>query len=116
MTGGGIVGTFLNANNTRHTGAELGGSYVLTRGLFTASGAGDQLTTRAAYTWWHFVFTDDVRGSTTVGPNALIAKDGNRLPGAPPRQASWSSPRPSPDSRCSDIRSILPTGAIRRAI
>lgn len=83
VTGGGIQGTYLNANDTRHTGLEMGAGYVVKKGLFAKEGKGDTVTTRAAYTWSRFVFTEDVFGATTAGPNSLIAKSGNLLPGAP---------------------------------
>jgi iron complex outermembrane receptor protein len=77
--------TFQNANGTRHTGVEAGGAMVLTKGL-VAKGGGtkdDSLQTRVAYTWSRFKFTDDVRGGGAVGPNVLIAQDGNTVAGAP---------------------------------
>ena len=78
-------GTFQNANGTRHTGVEAGGAMVLKKGLFAQGGAGkeDSLQTRVAYTWSRFKFTDDVRAGGAVGPNVLIAKDGNTVAGAP---------------------------------
>jgi iron complex outermembrane receptor protein len=78
-------GTFQNANGTRHTGVEAGGAMVLTKGLFATGGGAkdDSLQTRVAYTWSRFKFTDDVRGGGVGGPNVLIAKDGNTVPGAP---------------------------------
>ena len=78
-------GTFQNANGTRHTGVEAGGGMVLGKGLFAQGGAGreDSLQTRVAYTWSRFKFTDDVRAGGAVGPNVLIAKDGNTVAGAP---------------------------------
>lgn len=77
--------TFQNANGTRHTGVEAGGAMVLTKGLFAKGGGvkDDSLQTRLAYTWSRFKFTDDVRGGGAVGPNVLIAKAGNTVPGAP---------------------------------
>lgn len=77
--------TFQNANGTRHTGVEVGGAMVLTKGLFAQGGGGreDSLQTRVAYTWSRFKFTDDVRGGGIGGPNVLIAKDGNTVAGAP---------------------------------
>ncbi len=77
--------TFQNANDTRHTGVEVGGAMVLTKGLFAQGGGGreDSLQTRVAYTWSRFKFTDDVRGGGIGGPNVLIAKDGNTVAGAP---------------------------------
>ena len=77
--------TFQNANGTRHVGVEAGGTMVLARGLF-ASGSGmndDSLQVRAAYTWSHFRFTEDVRGGGVGGPNVLIAAEGNTIAGAP---------------------------------
>lgn len=84
-TGGAIQGTFLNANDTRHTGIEAGGAMVLTKGLLARGerAKDDSLQARVAYTWSLFKFTDDVRGATPAGPNSLIAQSGNRLPGAP---------------------------------
>lgn len=77
--------TFQNANGTRHTGVEVGGSMVVAKGLLAKGGGADEdsLQTRVAYTWSRFKFTDDVRGGGVGGPNALIAKDGNTVPGAP---------------------------------
>jgi iron complex outermembrane receptor protein len=77
------LNTFLNANDTRHTGLEAGAGYVVKRGVFAKDGKGDALTTRVAYTWSRFVFTQDVFGATAAGPNSLIAKSGNLLSGAP---------------------------------
>ncbi len=76
--------TFQNANGTRHTGLEVGGAMVLTKGLFATGGGAkdDSVQTRVAYTWSRFKFTDDVR-SGAGGPNVLVAKDGNWVPGAP---------------------------------
>ncbi|MGH7230262.1 MAG: TonB-dependent receptor domain-containing protein, partial [Nitrospiraceae bacterium] len=78
-------GTFQNANSTRHTGVEAGGAMVLTKGIFAKGGGAkdDSLQARAAYTWSRFKFTDDVRGGGVVGPNVLIARDGNTVAGAP---------------------------------
>lgn len=80
-----IQGTFMNANSTRHSGVEAGGAAVLTRGLFAraAEGGDDSLQARVAYTWSRLRFTDDVLGNTTAGPDTLIAKEGNVLPGIP---------------------------------
>lgn len=77
--------TFQNANGTRHTGVEAGGAMVLTKGLVAKGGGAkdDSLQTRVAYTWSRFKFTDDVRGGGAVGPNVLIAQDGNTVAGAP---------------------------------
>lgn len=77
--------TFQNANGTRHTGVEAGGAMVLTKGLVAKAGGAkdDSLQTRVAYTWSRFKFTDDVRGGGAVGPNVLIAQDGNTVAGAP---------------------------------
>lgn len=82
--------TFQNANGTRHTGVEAGGAMVLKKGLFAQGGAGreDSLQTRVAYTWSRFKFTDDVRAGGAVGPNVLIAKDGNTVAGAPEHSMS----------------------------
>jgi iron complex outermembrane receptor protein len=83
--GGAAQGTFLNANDTRHTGIEAGGAMVLTRGIWATGPAGqsDTVTLRGAYTWSLFMFLDDVRGNTVAGPNTLIAQAGNRVAGAP---------------------------------
>jgi iron complex outermembrane recepter protein len=77
--------TFANANSTRHTGIELGASAVAYRGLFVRGAGGqDQVSSRIAYTWSYFIFTDDVFGATTQGgPFTRIAKSGDRIPGAP---------------------------------
>lgn len=78
--------TFMNANNTRHTGIEMGGAMVAGRGIF-AKGPGrdnDQITTRAMFTWSRFVFTQDVFAATTAGgPLQLIAASGNWVAGMP---------------------------------
>jgi len=78
-----VLSTFLNANDTRHTGLEMGAGYVVKKGLFATEGKGDTITTRAAFTWQRFVFTEDVIGATPAGPNTLVAKSGNLLAGAP---------------------------------
>ena len=72
--------TFQNANGTRHTGVEAGGSMVIAKGLFARGGGAndDSLQTRVAYTWSRFKFTDDVYGA-----GVLIAKAGNTVAGAP---------------------------------
>lgn len=77
--------TFQNANGTRHVGVEAGGVMVLARGLFASGNEmnSDSLQARAAYTWSHFRFTEDVRGGGVGGPNVLVARDGNTIPGAP---------------------------------
>lgn len=76
--------TFQNANGTRHVGVEAGGAMALARGLFTSGGGmNDSLQVRAAYTWSHFKFTEDVRGGGVGGPNVLIAAAGNTVAGAP---------------------------------
>lgn len=84
--------TFMNAGSTRHTGVEVGGAAVLTRGLF-AKGQGaeaDTVSSRVAFTWQRFVFTDDVFAATsTGGPLVRIAADGNKIAGAP--EYSWST-------------------------
>ena len=77
--------TFQNANGTRHIGVEAGGAIVLAKGLF-ASGSemdSDNLQVRAAYTWSHFRFTEEVRAGGVGGPNVLIAAEGNTIAGAP---------------------------------
>jgi iron complex outermembrane recepter protein len=73
-------GTFQNAKGTRHTGVEAGGTIVVAHGLLAPGpkNQSDTVTIRTAYTWSLFKFTDDVRGG-----GALVAKDGNRVPGAP---------------------------------
>ncbi|MDE3225937.1 MAG: TonB-dependent receptor [Nitrospirota bacterium] len=85
--------TFMNANGTRHTGLELGGGMVATRGLFVkgASEEADQISLRAMYTWSHFVFTEDVYGATTQGgpANQVIAKKGNFVAGAPQHSIAY---------------------------
>ncbi len=76
-------GTFANANDTRHTGVEAGAGAVLTKGLLAKGGGtkDDQLSTRLAYTWSRFKFTEDVfKGA---GGSTLEAKSGNTIPGAP---------------------------------
>ena len=74
------VSTFQNANGTRHTGIEAGGTMVLFNGLLAEGPQPrqDALTARMAYTWSLFKFTDDV-----FGGGVLIAADGNWVPGAP---------------------------------
>jgi iron complex outermembrane recepter protein len=73
-------GTFQNARGTRHTGVEAGGTIVVAHGLLAPGpkNQSDTVTIRTAYTWSLFKFKDDVRGG-----GALVAKDGNRVPGAP---------------------------------
>jgi iron complex outermembrane receptor protein len=75
-----IQSTFQNARGTRHTGVEAGGTIVVAHGLLAPGpkSQSDTVTVRTAYTWSLFKFTDDVRGG-----GALVAKDGNRVPGAP---------------------------------
>lgn len=46
----------------------------------------DTITVRTAYTWSLFKFTDDVYGGGDGTPKFLVAKDGNRVPGAPEHQ------------------------------
>lgn len=75
--------TFQNANGTRHAGVEAGGAVVLAKGLFASGMNDDSLQIRAAYTWSHFRFTEDVRGGGVGGPNVLIAAAGNTIAGAP---------------------------------
>ena len=43
----------------------------------------DTITVRTAYTWSLFKFTDDVHGGGVGTQKFLVAKDGNRVPGAP---------------------------------
>lgn len=85
--------SFMNANGTRHTGLELGGGMVATRGLFVkgAPEEADQISMRAMYTWSHFVFTEDVYGATTAGgpANQVIAKKGNFVAGAPQHSIAY---------------------------
>ena len=73
-------GTFQNAKGTRHTGVEAGGSLVVVNGLLAPGpkNQSDTITVRSAYTWSLFKFTDDV-----IGGGAVVAKKGNRVPGAP---------------------------------
>lgn len=73
-------GTYQNARGTRHMGIEAGGAIVVAHGLLAPGpkNNSDTVTMRTAYTWSYFKFTDDVQG----GGN-LVAKDGNRVPGAP---------------------------------
>ena len=73
-------GTFQNARGTRHTGIEAGGSVIVGHGLLAPGpkNQSDTITVRGAYTWSYFKFTDDVQGG-----GVLVAKDGNRVPGAP---------------------------------
>ncbi len=78
-------GTFQNAEGTRHLGIEAGGSLVVANGLLAPGPKhdSDTITVRSAYTWSYFKFTDDVKAGGAVGPSVLVAKDGNRVPGAP---------------------------------
>jgi len=73
-------GTFQNAKGTRHTGVEAGGSIVVANGILAPGPKhhSDTITLRSAYTWSLFTFTDDV-----VGGGAVVAEEGNRVPGAP---------------------------------
>ena len=73
-------GTFQNAKGTRHTGVEAGGSVIVAHGLLAPGpkGQSDTITVRSAYTWSLFKFKDDV-----MGGGVLVAKKGNRVPGAP---------------------------------
>jgi iron complex outermembrane recepter protein len=72
--------SYLNANGTRHTGIETGGHLIVLNGLFAKGSRSQQdtITARTAYTWSLFRFTDDIYTGST-----LIARDGDRLPGAP---------------------------------
>lgn len=79
-------GTFQNARGTRHTGVEAGGTVVVAHGLLAPGPKhqSDMITVRGAYTWSHFKFTDDVKSGGGGGvPVTTVAKDGNRVPGAP---------------------------------
>ena len=78
-------GTFQNAEGSRHLGIEAGGSLVVANGLLAPGPKhnSDTVTIRTAYTWSYFKFTDDVKAGGAVGPSVLVAKDGNRVPGAP---------------------------------
>ncbi|HBP86670.1 MAG TPA: hypothetical protein DD706_03115 [Nitrospiraceae bacterium] len=78
-------GTFQNARGTRHMGIEAGGAIVVAHGLLAPGpkNNSDTVTVRSAYTWSYFKFTDDVKGGGVGGPEELVAKDGNRVPGAP---------------------------------
>ena len=65
---------FINAQRTRHTGVEVGGSAVLLRDVAPRLGlgsTGDSLTAHVAYTWSRFKFVDDP------------SFNNNWLPGAP---------------------------------
>src|SRR5690606_53272 len=78
--------TFQNAKGTRHTGIEAGGTMVVANGLLAPGpkNLSDTVTVRGAYTWSLFRFTDDVNAGGGGGvPITTIAKDGNRVPGAP---------------------------------
>lgn len=78
--------TFQNAKGTRHTGIEAGGTMVVANGLLAPGpkNLSDTVTVRGAYTWSLFKFTDDVNAGGGGGvPITTIAKDGNRVPGAP---------------------------------
>lgn len=84
VLGVGEVATWRNAGASRHLGVEAGGSLLLARGLM-ASGADrppDRLTLRAAYTWRHYRFLDDVY-KVSNGVSVIDAKDGNAIPGIP---------------------------------
>lgn len=78
--------TFQNARGTRHTGVEAGGTIVVAHGLLAPGpkNESDMVSVRAAYTWSYFTFTDDVKSGGAAGvPKTIVAKDGNRVPGAP---------------------------------
>jgi len=84
VPGVGEIGTFRNANGTRHTGVEVGAEMLLARGLIAAQGGiVDKLSARLAYTWSRFTLTDDlfVRSGGTLQPQGAAGK---MLPGAPP--------------------------------
>ena len=79
-------GTFQNARGTRHTGIEAGGTAVVAHGLLAPGPKNqtDTITVRGAYTWSLFKFTNDVKSGGGGGvPITTVAKDGNRVPGAP---------------------------------
>jgi iron complex outermembrane receptor protein len=78
-------GTFQNAKGTRHTGIEAGGAIVVANGLLAPGpkNQSDTVTVRGAYTWSLFKFTDDVKSGGGGVPINTVAKDGNRVPGAP---------------------------------
>lgn len=81
--------TYQNAKGTRHTGIEAGGSMVVANGLLVQGPKhqSDTVSVRTAYTWSLFKFTDDVYGGGENGTQRfLVAKDGNRVPGAPEHQ------------------------------
>ncbi len=84
VPGIGEVPTFANAQKTRHTGVEVGGSIVLGQNLLTGSGvkSPDRLSIRSSYTWSRYKFLDDefkFSGGTTV----VNAEAGNTIPGVP---------------------------------
>jgi iron complex outermembrane recepter protein len=88
-----ILGSYMNANNTRHTGLEMGSGYVVTRGLFASEEGGDALAVRTAFTWQRVAFTQDViaAGVSPAGPNSTVAKSGNLLAGAPPYNINFET-------------------------
>lgn len=78
--------TFQNARGTRHLGLEAGGTVVVAHGLLAPGpkNHSDMISVRSAYTWSYFKFTDDVKSGGAGGvPITTVAKDGNRVPGAP---------------------------------
>lgn len=87
VPGIGEVATWRNAGASRHLGVEAGGSLLLAKGLaaWSADRPPDRLTLRAAYTWRHYRFLDDVHKVST-GVSVIDAKDGNAIPGIP---AHW---------------------------
>lgn len=78
--------TYQNARGTRHMGIEAGGTVVVAHGLLAPGpkNQSDMISIRTAYTWSYFTFTDDVKSGGSGGvPVTTVAKDGNRVPGAP---------------------------------
>lgn len=84
VPGVGEVATYRNAQASRHTGIEAGGSMILARGLFTdgKNASHDQLTARTAYTWRRYRFLDDIY-KVSKGVSVLDTRDGNAIPGIP---------------------------------
>jgi len=84
VPGVGEVPTFANANKTRHTGVEVGGTLVFMRNVFTdlMAQSPDQLTFRSSYTWSRYKFLDD-EFKFSGGRNVVDAKSGNTIPGVP---------------------------------
>ena len=72
FTGAGFtVPTYRNAPRTRHTGAEMGLSYMLPASLFARGEVSDHLTFRTAYTLARYTYVTDPTYA------------GNDIPGAP---------------------------------